>query len=424
MEMNISTSQPSWDDRENRRHKRKVRANFAIQLFLHASTTEVICSSARPPRTDAAGGARPNALGSSKTEKPEDRPMAASSNVFVGVAGYVGRPEAAGSVGVFRRAAEGGEWSHVLPDLETFTIAVHPANPEIVLAGTADGVWRSTDRGATFARTKFPDTGKQIWSFLVDARNPKRVFAGSSPVGVYRSEDSGESWRRLPDPGIKDRATAPFAVRVMRMAQHPVRHDEIYAALEVNGVIRTTDGGETWSDCSADLIRLSELPHLKSKIVTDTFAEGMLDGHAIAVSQADPDAVILACRMGLFRSADQGRTWQDMDMKRFSPITYGRDVRVAPQDPKTMYAALSVAAASKDGGIYRSQDTGRTWKRFDKVQVHGTIMSVGLHHTDPDQVYIGARYEGEVFGTLDGGETWASMPLPGPVKDIYAVACG
>jgi photosystem II stability/assembly factor-like uncharacterized protein len=242
--------------------------------------------------------------------------------------------------------------------LETHALLVHPIDPNVVFAGTADGVWRSTDRGATFQRASFPDKGKQIWSFLADSRDAKRIYAGASPVDIYRSDDQGGSWRRLPNPGIKDRATAPFAVRVMRMVQHPERPDEIYAALEVNGVIRTTDGGETWADCSADLIRLSELPHLKSKIVSDTFAEGMLDGHAIAISPADPDAVVLACRMGLFRSADKGRSWQDMQMKRFSPITYGRDVKVAPQDPKTMYCALSVAAASKDGGVYRSQDTG------------------------------------------------------------------
>ena len=143
-----------------------------------------------------------------------------------------------------------------------------------------------------------------------------------------------------------------------------------------------------------------------------------------ALSPADPDAVVLACRMGLFRSADKGKSWQDMEMKRYSPITYGRDIRVAPQDPKTMYCALSVAAASKDGSVYRSQDAGKTWKRFDKVQAHGTIMSIGLHATDPLQVYIGARYQGEVFGTQDGGETWTVMPLPSPVKDIYSVACG
>lgn len=348
----------------------------------------------------------------------------ARSNVFAGVAGYGSRPHETGSVGVFRRDAAGGEWQHVLTHLETHTVLVHPADPNLVFAGTVDGVWRSTDRGATFQRPRFPDAGHQIWSFLVDARDPKRIYAGGSPVAIYRSEDAGESWRKLPDPGIKDRAAAPFAVRVMRMVQHPTRPDEIYAALEVNGVIRSEDAGETWADCSKDLIRLSALPHLQSKIVTDTFAEGMLDGHAITISPADPDAVVIAVRMGLFRSVDQGKTWQDMEMKKFSPTTYGRDVKVAPQDPKTMYAALSVAAASRDGGLYRSQDAGKTWARFDKVQVHGTIMSVALHHTDPKQVYIGARYQGEVFGTQDGGESWSAMPLPGQVKDIYAVACG
>jgi len=346
------------------------------------------------------------------------------TSVYVGVAGYVGRPDQKGAVGVFRRDAEGGGWQHVLKDLETHAVLVHSADPSVVLAGTTDGVWRSTDRGASFARTGFPDPGKQIWSFLVDNRNADRIYAGASPVDIYRSDDRGGSWRRLPTPTIAERAKAPFAARVMRLAQHPARPNEIYAALEVNGVIRTVDGGETWEDCSADLIRLSELPHLRSKIVSDTFAEGMLDGHAIAISPADPEAVILACRMGLFRSADKGRTWQDMEMKRFSPVTYGRDVRVAPQDPNTLYAALSVAAASHDGGVYRSRDAGRTWTRFDKVQVRGTIMSLGLHASDPQQVYIGARYQGEVFGTQDGGVSWTPMPLPGPVKDIYSVACG
>ena len=350
--------------------------------------------------------------------------MTAQSNIYAGVAGYVGRPDEKGSVGVFRRGVADDKWSHVLTHLETYTVLVHPTNPAVVFAGTVDGVWRSKDRGATFQQARFPDRGKQIWSFLVDSRDDKRIYAGASPLDVYRSDDGGESWQRLPRPDIKDRARAPFAVRVMRMAQHPERGNEIYAALEVNGVIRTTDGGESWEDCSADLIRLSESPHLKSKIVSDTFAEGMLDGHAIAISSADPDAVVLACRMGLFRSTDRGRTWQDMEMKKFSPVTYGRDVKVASHDPNTMYCALSVAAASKNGGVYRSNDAGRSWQRFDKVEAHGTIMSVGLHQTDANQVYIGARYQGEIFGTQDGGESWTAMPLPGSVKDIYCVACG
>ena len=189
-------------------------------------------------------------------------------------------------------------------------------------------------------------------------------------------------------------------------------------------VLRSTDGGETWTDCSEGLIKLAERPHLKSKIVSDTTAEGMLDGHAVTINAADPDSPIVALRMGLFRTRDGGKSWQDMEVRRFSPTTYGRDVKASPTEPNTLYAALSVAAASHDGGLYRSADGGESWQRFDKVQVHGTIMSIGLHQTDPKQVYIGARYDGEVFGTQDAGKTWQAMPLPGEVQHIYSVACG
>ena len=194
--------------------------------------------------------------------------------------------------------------------------------------------------------------------------------------------------------------------------------------VEVNGVMRSDDHGETWTDVSKDLIRLAQQPHLKSKIVSNTYNEGMLDSHAIAISPSDPDGVVLAVRMGLFHTADAGETWQDMEVGRFSPNTYGRDVKASPHDKNTVFCALSVAAASKDGGVYKSSDAGKTWKRFDKVKVHGTIMSIGLHHSDPKQVYIGARYDGEVFGTQDGGASWQAMPLPGEVQHIYAIACG
>ena len=347
--------------------------------------------------------------------------MTTDTTLFAGVAGYVGRPEAIGKVGVFRRIGD-GDWQNVLPDLETFTVNVHPRDAKVVLAGTQDGVWMSTDGGGSFRRATFAEAKKQVWCFLFDSRDPNRILAGGSPIDIYRSDDKGASWRRMPNPNIPSRCTGPFAHRVMRLVQHPTRPDEVYAALEIAGAARTLNFGESWEDCSPHLVELSELPHLKSKIVTDTFAEGMLDGHAITISPADPDAVVLACRMGLFESRDKGRTWVDKEMKRFSPVTYGRDVKVSPQDPKTVYCALSVAAASKDGGVYKSTDAGQTWSRFDKVQVHGTIMSVGLSLTDARKVAIGARYEGEIFTTSDGGQTWQSTPIPGPVKDIYSVA--
>jgi len=347
----------------------------------------------------------------------------AQTHVYAGVGGYYGGNEG-NLAGVFRRDSESGDWQHALREPEAYTVFVHPHDPDVVLAGTKDGIYRSTDKGMSFRRASFPDSGVQIWSFLADAADPRRILAGGSPVSIFRSDDGGESWKRLAAPKLPDRGKAPFAVRVMRLARRPDRPNEIYAALEIGGVMRSLDGGETWADASDNLINLSvEQPRLRSKIVSDTEAEGMLDGHAICMSAADPDGVILAVRMGLFRSGDQGRTWQDLRVDRFSPFTYGRDIKVAPQDPSTLYACLSVAASSKDGALYRSNDVGKTWRRFDKVQPHGTLMSVALHGRDAKQVFVAARY-GEVFGTQDGGETWRDMPLPPGVQHIYALACG
>jgi hypothetical protein len=345
--------------------------------------------------------------------------------VFAAVAGYVGRPDATGAYGVFRRpAVSGGEWQHVFGEKETHYVMVHPSNPDVVLAGTVDGIYRSADRGTTFQRAAFPETGRQIWSFLVDSRDANRIYAGASPVGMFLSEDMGASWKALPDPGIPVRLTSPFACRVMRLAQHPKKPDTIYAALEFGGAMVSHDSGQSWTDCGDPLVEMSKQPHLSSKIVSETTAEGMLDGHALTISPADPDAVVIALRMGLFETRDGGKTWVDKEAGKFSPTTYGRDVRTSPSEPGTVYAALSVAAASHDGGLYRSTDAGKSWSRFDKVQVHGTIMSIGLHREDPNQVYIGARYNGEVFGTQDGGKTWSEMSIPGEVKDIYCVTCG
>ena len=72
----------------------------------------------------------------------------------------------------------------------------------------------------------------------------------------------------------------------------------------------------------------------------------MMDTHALAISAAQPGTVFLANRLGLFRSDDKGESWSDMEIGRFSPLTYARDVKVFPHDTQTLLGALSIAAVS------------------------------------------------------------------------------
>ena len=90
-----------------------------------------------------------------------------------------------------------------------------------------------------------------------------------------------------------------------------------------------------------------------------------------------------------------------MEVGRFSPLTYGRDVRVSPQDPRTLYACLSPAARSQDGSLYRSLDLGQSWTRFDHgVKAETTMMAVALNPRDPEP---GLLHEPHGPGLRDGG---------------------
>jgi photosystem II stability/assembly factor-like uncharacterized protein len=329
--------------------------------------------------------------------------------------------------GVYRQTIGDGGWqrlSNGLPeDAQVHAITVHPEHTDTVYLGTTKGVFRSTNRGDSWQRLSLPGD-PDIWAICIHPQNPRILYAGASPPGVYRSDDSGDSWRKTADPGLPDRVIMGFACRVMRLDIDPNAPNDVYATLEANGAMRSRNGGESWEDCTADLIRFCEEPRYRSRIGSQTEIEGMLDGHALTCSAAAPGTVFLANRMGLFRSNNRGETWQDMEINRFSPLTYGRDIRVSPHDPKVLYACLSPAARSTDGAIYRSDDVGQTWKRFDHgIKAEATMMGVTVHPKDPNQVYGVSRF-GQVFGTQDGGRSWRETRLPEGVRDLYAVACG
>jgi len=356
--------------------------------------------------------------------------MANSATKYIFAGGdHDKHPDAARNYGgLFRRSPGAGEWEALkngLPkNVEARAIAVHPSDHRVLCVGTQDGPYRTTDAGDHWERAVFPGPNRDVYAITYHPTHPNVMYAGTAPAALYRSDDGGETWRHLPNARSPGHCDMDFPVRVIRIAVDPSRPDDVYAALEVSGVIRSSDGGETFTDLSGPLIDLAKQPHLKSRIGSDIDAEGMLDSHAVAVSAAAPGAPILAVRMGLFRGADRGAAWVDMKVGRFSPLTYARDVCVSPHDPRTLYACLSSAARSDDGTLYRSDDLGESWRRVDHgITAKGTMMSVAVANADAKRIYCVSRC-GQVFGTEDEGASWAEYPLPaGVLQRVRAVAC-
>lgn len=345
--------------------------------------------------------------------------------VYAGAADWGGKDPAKCNHGLYRLSTDTGTWTSLqrgLPaDVEVRSLTMHPTQPGVVFAGTQAGPYRSTDAGDTWAPMAFPSDEPVVWSFEIHPANPQVMYAGTQDMAVYRSDDSGAHWRRLTVPTHPDGlCVMGFPTRMIRLAIDPNNPDELYAGVEVGGLVRSLDGGVTWTDCNAPLLALASDERYVQKH-RQRASEGMMDTHALAISAAQPGTVFMANRLGLFRSDDRGASWYDMDIGRFSPLTYARDVKVFPHDAKTLFGAFSIAAVSDAGSLYRSADLGATWTRFDHdVNIDSTLMIIAASAQTPDRVYCASR-RGKVFGTEDGGRSWQTYPLP--AEGVYALSC-
>lgn len=349
------------------------------------------------------------------------------TTVYAGAAQWRATAAGARDCGLFRMAGGSGAWEALgrgLPeDVEVRYIAVRPDDRDVVYAGTHLGPYRSADGGATWESLNIPGPETVVWSILLHPTDPDVLYVGTQNRTILRTADGGRSWRKLEVGRPEGLVEMTFPLRVVRLALDAADPDTVYAAFEVGGVVRSRDGGETWASCNAGLLALAREERLKSRILSDTDTEGMMDSHALAVSPVDGGRLWLANRMGLFTSADRGESWEEFGIGRFSPLTYARDVQVSRHDPATMYAALSVAAVSDEGSLYRSRDGGESWSRFDRgVAMRSTLMIIAQSPESPDRVWCATR-RGQVLGTTDGGATWREHRLPEGVEGVYALAC-
>ena len=322
---------------------------------------------------------------------------------------YVG----AGTGGLYRKSPGEDNWEEVIdglpPSPEVRAIAVHPLQSAVVFAGTQDGLYRSGSRGNHWRGLNMPVAGSVVWSILVRPHTSSVMYVGMAPAQIFSTRDAGDSWEPLPMIPGPDVMTMSFETRVIAMAVDPNNPDEMYAALEVGGVMRKLAGEDIW------------------ELINNGLSEGgeaRLDLHGIQVSRSQPGTVYISTREGMFRSPDRGDHWEPIDITKYSPITYTRDLLLSPHDSKTIYVSLGKASRSDEGALLRSRDLGESWERIDHgVTPRSTMMAVAVHPRRPSQIFCAAR-DGQVFGSLDNGATWKEYPLPEAAKEVYALAVG
>jgi len=131
-------------------------------------------------------------------------------------------------------------------------LAVDPSDPDTVYAGLREGGVRKTiDGGRSWTDCELPDPG--VFSLAV-SRADGAVYAGTEPSRLFRSDDGGESWRaldallELPSRPHWSFPPRPWTSHVRWIAPSPHDADLVLVGIELGGLMRTTDGGETWQD--------------------------------------------------------------------------------------------------------------------------------------------------------------------------------
>ncbi len=209
----------------------------------------------------------------------------------------------------------------------------------------------------------------------------KTIYVGMHDgVCAVSSADGGASWQQGPV------TTLPHAAA--RLAASPVRTGRAYLAAYEAGVYRTDDGGNSWT-------------HL------DAYPSDY--AHSVLAHPGEADVLYVGSEPAtVFRSADGGETWQELAGFTQVPesVNWGfhaptrdshvRDLRVAPDDSKRLYAGIEV------GGMVCSGDGGQSWRQLPGLD--DDIHCVALSEDRPDSVYVATARA--PYRSVDGGANW------------------
>ncbi len=299
---------------------------------------------------------------------------------------------------------QSGEWTvaALLTDYEVVSIAVTPQNPDVMFMGTqGSGVLRSNDRGKSWQPAGLD--GEIVKSLAVSRTQPDTIYAGSKPVGLFVSHDGGQNWSACESFQKRRQwwwftpAERPFTQPyVLGLAVSPQDPNTVIAGIEYGAVLRSTDGGKTWSK------------HCKG---------ANRDCHMLHFHATHGDWAYQGSGGGAYISRDAGLTWTKPKglLKR-----YGWAVGADPAQPDIWYCATSpgpgnahdTARGDAQAYIYRSK-AGGEWERLSGGLPQPLNYMPYAFVTDanaPGHVYAGLT-NGDIWHSTDYGDSWAQLPL-------------
>jgi photosystem II stability/assembly factor-like uncharacterized protein len=289
----------------------------------------------------------------------------------------------------------------------TQCIALDPADPDTVYAGLREGgVRRTRDGGRTWVDCGLP--APDVFSMAVSPVDGA-VYAGTEPSALFRSDDRGETWRELegllelPSRPTWSFPPRPWTSHVRWIAPSPYDADVILVGIELGGLMRSTDGGETWQDH-----RPGAQP----------------DVHSLAWHPRVAARAYEAGGGGAAWSDDSGETWKPADDGRDRHYTWS--VAVDPEDPDLWYVSASTGPYAAHGRhnpearIYRRD--GDSWRMLEGgLPDPLPAMPYALVATD-DRLFAGLA-NGQLWESEDRGDIWRGCELHGdPLTHLVALA--
>jgi photosystem II stability/assembly factor-like uncharacterized protein len=281
------------------------------------------------------------------------------------------------------------------------SLAADPNDSNIIYAGTqGNGIFRSADCGRSWVSMGL--AGKIVKSIAVSPHDPHVIYAGVKPSAVYKSDDGGRNWdelrgfRRIPNRWWWfSPAEPPFRAYVNAISASPTNPDVVLAGIEFGALVRSDDGGRTWSG------------HLPG---------AMRDCHVLKFHARDGQWVYEAGGpgSGAAVSRDGGRTWRQPGAGLVK--NYGVTCVADPVRPEVWYVAVAPGPRKAYGReveayLYRSS-AGADWQPIGwEPHPMGQMPRALVTLADaPGQLFVGTTY-GDVWHTADYGDTWRRLPF-------------